>query len=425
MDNQKILEDFASIFSDEDFKELKFRTNDIDFSFKSLSNVYQKLVTLLDSLNIEHQTLGLIVNASAISRDSINRLYANYESLFFSVYNNSAIATTSILIVVNLIEGYVFDSTNDKENFKSNGNIVGINWMNNYRLYASLLKLFKTADILVEFDDAIKQRLMIIDNSKDQNNATISYQIFDPRIFTKPVSFNLDEIEGRINDSAKPNNSEWLSIFRHNIVGLITAQELSNKSFTEFFLNLNFILQNTNRDYTIYLSGFSFDKISKEMKSDRQKYFSDLYQTQDKIKSQVIAVPLAVGTSIYAFFQLNITTASFFFLLLAIGIYISFIWWYLFLYERDLNKLKADIDIDSSKFQSNYPTIYSLFESDFKYITEKILSVKLLSLVIRSVTLIDWLLLASYVIFFHKEKASLPQYFFVPKYVLMHFYQLF
>jgi hypothetical protein len=406
MDKDDILRQFSAVFTNSEFSEISARTSGVDFSFHTLGDAYQQLAVLLDSLNIAHQTFGLIMSAESVSRDTLIRLYTNNQSLFYAVYQQPAIAETSSLIVLQPAEGYIFDHATQTDAVLNPQAGKIASWMNNYRLYAALLKLFKGSDILVEFDDAVKNRLMIVDNGKEKNNATVTYQNFDPRLLTKQVQLDLAEIDGRINDSARPNNSEWLAIFRHNIVNLISAQEEDGKTFTEIFLNIAFIIQNTSRDYEIYLSGFSFDKISKELKEDRQKYFNDLYQAQDKIKSQVIAVPLAVGTSIYAFFQLNITFGTFIFLLVAIAIYIAFIWWYLILYERDLTKLRSDIKTDSDKFKANYPKVFELFKSDFDYITGKVKAVTLLSYVIRGVTLADWVMLVAYVFFFYKEHPA-------------------
>ncbi|HEX7870550.1 MAG TPA: hypothetical protein VF455_10610, partial [Chryseobacterium sp.] len=226
---------------------------------------------------------------------------------------------------------------------------------------------------------------------------------FEKRIFSKSVAFDFDYLSGRINSGYNSNNAEWLSSFKHNLVSLISSQNESSKTFTEIFLNISFIISNTERDYEIYISGFSFEKISKELKQEKQNYFAELNQAQDKIKGQVIAVPLSIGTSIYAFFQIKTDHITLYFILGMILIYIGFIWWFLSLYEKDLQRLKTEIADDSGKFEALYPKIYDLFKSDFQFITDKIKSVLLFSYVIKGVIILDWLSLAVYVIFFFQE----------------------
>ena len=416
MDNAELLRELAAIVADGEFKSLNGRSNAIEFTFQVKGNAFQRLAVLLDSLNIAHTTLGNILAADIVATDQSTRLFVSRESLFFAVAQNPVISDTSLLFVVDPREGYVYDPVTGVEFFSPAPATPITSWMENLKSYTALLKLFRDSQLLAEFNDTTRTRLMVVDNGKEKNNVIISYKSYDPRLFTKTVVLDLAELEGRLADAAKSGNAEWLALFRHHIVAVMSAQEAAQKTFTEFFLNIAFIIQATVRDYEIYVSGFSFDKISKDLKEDRQKYFNDLNQAQDKIKSQVIAVPLAVGTSIYAFYQLNTSSVTLDFLLIAIAIYIGFIWWYLLLYEADLNKLKSDIKIDSDTFSTNYPKIYKLFEGDFKYISKKVRSVKLLSFVIRGVTLADWVLLAVYVFFFYKHNGAITP--FGPRYAL-------
>jgi len=419
MDNLQLLDELASIIGDREFKSLSAKPNAIEFNFQTKGNAFQRLAVLLDSLNIVHTTLGNILAADLIANDHSTRIFISRESLFYAVAQNPAISGNSLLLVIDPNEGYVYDPTNGGEVFKPVPTTMIGSWIENLKTYTALLKMFRENQLLAEFNDTTHSKLMVVDNGKEKNNVIVNYKIYDPRIFTKTVNLDLSELKGRIADAEKIGNAEWLALLRHHIVAVMSAQEATQKTFAEIFLNIAFILQATARDYEIYVSGFSFDKISKDLKEDRQKYFNNLNQAQDKIKSQVIAVPLSVGTSIYAFYQLNTSHVTLNFLLIAIAIYIGFIWWYLMLYEADLNKLKEDIETDGETFSTNYPKTYKLFEGDFKYILKKVRSVKLLSWVIRGVTLTDWVLLAIYVFFFYKQNAVGAQ--FNPKFALGYF----
>lgn len=416
MGNDNILKIFESIFLSDGFKNILFRNSDVDFRFKYKSDSFTQLLDLLKEAGIKYEEAGKVITAQRVSQDRTSYLFSSYEDVFSRVYEQPGLVQTSNLLVLNTSGLYLYEAITGKEYFQHQPPQPEVSLMNNFTLYCSLLKIFKKSEFLVEFDDTIKSRFMIVDNRKDKNHVFVSYKIFDQRIFTKAISFDCSQIEGRINDANKPNNAEWLSIFRHNVINVISAQEDQNKTFSEIFINISLITQNTTKDYDIYLSGFSFEKISKELKEDRQKYFADLHQAQEKIKSQVISVPLAVGTTIYAFFQLSLSFTSFIFLLIMIGIYIIFIWWYLNLYERDLDRLRKDIDFQIKNFKDIYPKIYHLFKDDFDYIISKVGSVKALSFAIKTAIVFDWLALAAYVIFFYKERVSPP---FIPKFVMV------
>jgi hypothetical protein len=407
-----VLNAFEGIFNDiTSFDRLNFKEQEVDFYFKPVSNANSKLLTILTSLDIAYTEVGNLVTANRKSNDKSITLFSSYDQLFKSMFDNQ---TSGIAIMIdNSNKDYYYYDFKGRLEYTNFRLTDSISMMESYLLYAALLKLFKTSQNITEFDDTIKRRLFIVDNGKEKNIVCFNYQTFEDRIFSKVVSFDIDYITSRIN-STNSNNLEWLSIFKHTIVEFLSSQDELNKTFLELFLNISYLVKITERDYEIYLSGFSFDKISKELKEERQRYFADLNQAQDKIKSQVIAVPLSIGTSIYAFFQIKADHITLYFILGMILIYIGFIWWYLTLYENDLRKLKSEVKEDSNKFQQLYQKIYNLFKSDFDFINNKVNSVLLFSYTIKAVIILDWLSLAIYVIFLFKQQ---PAQFSLPKYI--------
>jgi hypothetical protein len=253
---------------------------------------------------------------------------------------------------------------------------------------------------LVEFTDKVKSRLLVVDNGPAKNIATLTYDLYDPRIFSKAMDSGVTYIADRINIKA------WTASFKHAVVTLINSQQDQNKKFIEVFLNLQYLITNADNDYEVYIREFSFEKVSKEHKEEKQRYFGQLSDAQDKIKSQVIAVPLSVGTSVYAFFQLQVSLATLYFLLFAIGIYVIFIGIYLLLYDNDLRHLREEIKTDSDNFSKRYPKIYEVFEKDYKYILGKVKNVIWLSNAIKVILVVDWLLFLIYILFFFKHAAA-------------------
>jgi hypothetical protein len=249
---------------------------------------------------------------------------------------------------------------------------------------------------------------LIIDNGKEKNVATVQYSKYDPRIFSKHIALQIDTL------TAKVKNREWASIFKHHIVKLINSQENDYQKFTEIFLNIQFLIASTEQDFEIYVSEFSFEKISKALKADKEKYFNELSQSQEKIRSQMISVPLTLGTTVYGFFQLTVSKSTMWFIIGALGIYIVFVIWYLLLYDGDLMFLKKEVDQDSSKFEDIYPKIYNLFKDDFAYIKSKIKKVRLLSNIIKSTLIASVLVLVVYNIFFYegsKDDKTKPKFY--------------
>nr|WP_288882977.1 hypothetical protein [uncultured Pedobacter sp.] len=387
-----------------EFEKISFQAQDIDFYFKLATGpARQELKDLLKALDIDYDDQGKIISAKTKSRTENVVIYPNYDGLFSAIYGKLELAAQSSFFVLDQHnhDFYYYDqpSQNQPEWMIDNGRLQDVFWMKNFRLYLPLLKIFREGRHISEFDDIIKKRILIIDNGKERNFANVSYNIFDRRLFSKRIQFNDKDFSNRLSAAENPDNRDWLAIFKHNAVSLLSAQEDENKTFTELFLNLPFLIQNADRDYVIFMSGFSFEKIKKELKEEKQKYFDDLNQAQEKIKGQVIAVPLSIGTSIYALFQITASEMTYWCILAMVGIYIGFICWYLALYDSDLRKLRADIQLDSSKFEEKYPKVFEMFKADFKYIKKKVRAVLILSHVIKIVIILDWIALLLYIWF--------------------------
>lgn len=394
----KLLSDFFTVLKDSTFDKVIFRIHTFDIHFKEKSKCFEDCLRLLKVYELYKEDSGFIITANIKNKGNNHKVYASFDALFQDFYESTTKNESSILIIDNLSNDFYYYNFEKGKEWKTEGTqILESFCYHNLELYIPLLKLFRNNRYLSEFDDSIERKILLIENGKEKNFINLSYSIFDKRIFSKQVDFNISEIFQWLEFCNKPNHLEWISSFKHNIVFLLSAQSNINKTFTELFLNVDFVLANTNRDYNIYMSGFSFEKISREFKLEKRKYFEDLNQAQDKIKSQVIAVPLSIGTSIYAFFQMTAELRTYYFILGMVGVYIFFICWYLLLYDKDLKKLKSDIKEETEKFEKNYPNIFNIFKPDFVYIVKKVNSVLILSWVIKIVIFLDWIILLIYV----------------------------
>lgn len=399
----------------QNFDGLVFRANELDFIFKGVGLGQANLARILDEFGFEYEESGRIITSKTKSKIGTMVIYSSYYLISNALYNNDNLTNEVSIVVLDHEQGnyflynqndnseYYIDSTGLKESFL----------VQNLNHYLPLLKLFREERQLSEFDDKLKLQLLIIDNDKERNVARISYTLFDNRIFSKKVQFDFNDFKNRLIGSSQANNRDWIAIFKHNVVSLLLAQEDENKTFIELFLNVQFVLNNTIRDYEIFISGFSFERVKKELKQEKEKYFQSLNQAQEKIKSQVIAVPLSIGTSIYAFFQMHADIRTFYFILAMVGIYIVFICWYLILYDKDLYKLKRDIKGETDVFVNNYPKVYEIFRDDFIFIKKKVNSVLWLSGVIKFTIILDWIVLLIYILFVVKQPAELTHFKFV------------
>ncbi|MBB6236765.1 hypothetical protein HDC90_001380 [Pedobacter sp. AK013] len=409
MQRNNILGELYAILSDTTFKSIHFRPREIDFQFKEKGNTFEALKTFLNSYGLFQEESGNILVASKDAETTGVSIYGSYEMLFQQLYENDDPDRSLLVLNPTRNDFFFYEKSSGDATVIDEGRIIETFYLHNYRLYLPLLKLFRNNRSLTEFDDAILRKMLMIENGKEKNLINISYKIFDQLVFSKKVDFDFIELQKWVEYNNTPNHQEWISSFKHNVVFFISSQADENRTFTEIFLNLPFLIANTTRDYNIFMSGFSFEKISRELKDEKRKYFEDLNQAQDKIKSQVIAVPLSIGTSIYAFFQMEADIRTFYFILAMVGIYIFFICWYLYLYDRDLIKLSSEIKEETETFQTRYPGVYDIFKKDFLYITKKVRSVIWLSWVIKLTILLDWIILLVYILFVVSHPASTPK----------------
>jgi hypothetical protein len=397
-----LFRDFVSIINSTELNKVIFRPTEVEFKFSVDGSKLIELQTVLDTLNLSYSTSGSIVTASKVSADKKLKIYSNLQEAFLDIQLETSSLNSPSALVINkeTQDFFYYDSISNTEHFLKPVDVQVKSWINNFITYATLLKLFRTNPELIEFDDQLKRKLLMVDNGKEKNIASINYTEYDIRIFSKDIEFDVQYVQDRI------NNKEWLSCFKHSVIELITAQLEANRSFIEIFLNIDYIVSNTNRDYDIYISQFSFEKLSREFKTEKQRYFTELNQSQEKIKGQVFAVPLSIGTTIFTFYQLKLEKSTLIFLAITIAFYMAFIIWYLWLYEKDLKKLRLDIANDSNTFRDFYPTIYKLFERDFTFINNKVGLVLKLSNTIKAILIINWVILLIYILFFYKQTLS-------------------
>ena len=397
--DELILQFYRLTSGNPSFDQMVFRSGEVDYQFIRSDQSTLDLKALLESLSFTVELTGSIITSKMRADDRSAILFPNYEAVSKIIYDDITILERSSLIVLNNRgEFYHYDFNTKIELVVKQGVVEQLFLVANLALYSPLLRMFRENRLLSEHDDLVHKELLIIDNGKNRDLVRTRYTNFEERILSKRVEFDLSAISTRLGTDVHLGYADWIGILKHNVVSLLTAQLGENKTFTELFLNMPFVLANTNRDYEIFVSGFSFERVKSQLKEDKEIYFQALNQAQEKVKAQVIAVPLSIGTSVYAFFQMEADVRKFYFVLSMVGIYILFICWYLILYDQDLRKLKKDILRDSDEFSNRFPKVYELFKDDFDYILKKVKSVLTLSNVIKLVILVSWFVLLFYVL---------------------------
>lgn len=166
-------------------------------------------------------------------------------------------------------------------------------------------------------------------------------------------------------------NDEWLACFKNTVCGFFDQQSEPKRTLRWLYENFAYLFASTEKSYFLYISKFSFDKISRQFKKDREQYFNSLGGYQNKLSGQLISIPLTIGAALLSnnFVTNNgLANNSVIFLISA---YVIFVMGTILFILFDLRKLKKDIQDENNMLKQMYTEIYDNFKGDFTYILSK------------------------------------------------------
>lgn len=234
--------------------------------------------------------------------------------------------------------------------------------------YRDFLKLFlDEKSQLIELEKAHpRNELFIVSKGNEKLLVKLNYNRTEDELYSKKFEYvNLEQFSVRI------QNEAWLSCFKNTVCAFFDQQAEHKRTFQWLYENFFYLFANTEKSYFLYISQFSFDKISKQFKKDREHYFNSLNEYQNKISGQLISIPLTIGAALLSSnFETNNGLANSSVTIL-ISAYVIFVMGTISFILVDLNKLKNDICGENDALKSMYNDIYENFEKDFKFIIKK------------------------------------------------------
>jgi len=142
--------------------------------------------------------------------------------------------------------------------------------------------------------------------------------------------------------------------FKNEIINHLKRVPEERKALN-FFSELKTILDNARVNFNVYLHGLSIDKIKRDYKKYKDKYFEQINNILSKLTSQVIALPVTLIGAAYAIEKANVTVEVQVIILIAIVLTTVLLIYFLRLHKTDL------VFIEET-FTSEYK---ALRESDF------------------------------------------------------------
>lgn len=184
----------------------------------------------------------------------------------------------------------------------------------------------------------------------------------------------------------------------------ILIEKLVSKEFNKFFknelyeflssidkqerlkfliLNLQTIIEASERNYDIYLSSFSFDQLRDEYDKRKQKYFDELRGIINKISGYSIGLPISISAASFAAYKTIDSLPTY---VLIISSFIVFSLYFIFMIRHnrdDIQEIKTDYKTDFEQLFKKDFFIRNVSEKESFIQLEKLLNHRLHNLLIK------------------------------------------
>lgn len=263
-----------------------------------------------------------------------------------------------------------------------------------------LIKLYDVNIQLIDFLTSIsnsdikigdKLKLIIYRNTNSLLEININYNIDDLNLFSKIE--NLDEIKKELLDEIK--GSDKKELFLNELVNFVSN---GKDNYIEIVENWDKIFELYKKSLSLYIAGFSFDKIKTSSNEHFQKLVEKIYESIGKASNYIFGIPIGFilllnyfdysGVSIFK--NLIILSLSLLFFLLI---------WFILLnnIKESIEAIEEDIDDFNSKIQgvkgleSIVEKLSNLKETKLVKQRNKLLIVRVITTIIFILTLFVFL----------------------------------
>ncbi len=340
-------------------------------------------------------------------KNDLQKIYffKDTKSLFGTLRSDSTLINKYNFFVFDYDSHYLYYDHSSKQVVTNSKNSFTSFLFDHYLAYIKLLEVFKSnIPLIVEIDKSTTggNELIVISKGADKFITSIKYQEVDDTIFNRIYSrIPLEEFKLRL------INEEWVASFKNVLCQYIELQGDPYKTFGTLYQNFTYIYNQTEKDYQLFISKFSFDKIRKQFKVEKNAYFDALNTAQDKITAQIISVPLSLGASVFSFYQLSVHANILALVYLGILIYSAFIIYSISIYLKDIKKLAKDINEEETNLSQHFESLLKDFQEDFNYMKSKRRHIRVLGYSIITALIVTLAAITYYLITYKENQAGL------------------
>jgi hypothetical protein len=296
--------------------ESRLKEQEIEFDKTGISNFEIKLEYIGDKIHFS-------IDEDVFLQDSNSE-----ESLF----------TEKKIVILCYEESFLFyDYTTNKIHIGSNQ--VGTNFLvGNTKSYIEFRKIL-CGDEFADYYNSLNNQIVFYTGAKGV--LKLSY----PKI---PIKLNSSIDYSKIikNLTEQLKSKDYSIHFKNALFGIEKNNGVSQ--IKAFFDNIVILVQEADNNYQLQLKNFSFDKLSNDLKKEKEKYFTSLREILNKIFSQIIGVPISIAASTFASYKVE-NKFILCLILLAFSIYVFFAIYLQTIYKKDVKEIEKDFEKDFGK----------------------------------------------------------------------------
>lgn len=277
--------------------------------------------------------------------------------------------------------------------------------ISHFRQYKALMDIYLAHEgSLYEIirNSILGSEFVVLSKGEKKMVTSISYKAIDKTIFVEDnVTLPIDEFRTKI------FSEEWLACYNETLCQFMDAQIPERRTFSNLFNNFSYLLNLTGQNFQLYILKFSFDKVRKQFKTEKNNYFDNLNAAQDKVSSQIISVPISLGASIYSFYQFNASPLVLTIIYIAICIYSLFIGFVVVMSLYDIRKIASDANDEEKNLKAHYPDLFIELQKDFDYMKNKRIRVRILAWAIIVALIITLISLTIFLLNYTEAKTDI------------------
>lgn len=171
-------------------------------------------------------------------------------------------------------------------------------FITNVLAYNTLLELLKDSPI-TDLNITSEQKLLLFSN--DYGILKIDYK----STIILELDENIDyQIQVKRFENELLKDEVLIEYIKGEVIKLLRNVSY-NEQLNKLLISLDFIIDNANKEFKIYIKKFSFEKLKSQIITEKEKYFVSLREILSKIFTQIIAIPISVTVLVAAIENLN------------------------------------------------------------------------------------------------------------------------